>query len=289
MELRLSQQRLYSLTSIGRPLDPTWPSNRAVLILMPLAAVAGMILSLSAGAGVRSVLYSGFAFALAVFGAWALARELLPDDHVAAFVSMALGFLASISYATPGLLLLFSTLGLVRIVNRSTGLAARTSDSLLVTVLVIWVVYACHYPWFGVVAALAFFLDGILKKPLKRQWLFALICFGSMVVFVVDHDVAWWPVFVPDTLMEWIAVLVLLLFSMNLLLLKKIHTKGDTSEERLELERVKAGMAIGILAGLQGLEEMPQVVLLIATIAGLCVGIMFRRAFRSPAKGLRAA
>jgi len=289
MEPRLSQKRLYSLTSIGRPLDPSWPSNRAVLILSPLAAVAGMALSLWAGAGVRTVLYSAFAFALAVFGTWALARELLPDDHAAAFVSMALGFLACTSYATPGLLLLFSTLGLVRIVNRSTGLAARTSDSLLVTILVIWTVYACHNPWFGAVGALAFFLDGILKKPLKRQWLFALICFGSMVVFVVDYDVTWWPVFVPDTLLEWIAVLVLLLFSMNLLLLKKIHTKGDTSQERLELERVKAGMAIGILAGLQGLEEMSQVILLIATIAGLCIGIMFRRAFRSPAKGLRAA
>lgn len=283
-----NHQRLYRYTSIGRPLDPAWPSNKAVLILMPLAALVGMGLSLWADAALWPVFYGGAVFALAVFGSWAMARELMPDDQAAAFVSMALGFLASVAYSTPGLLVLFSTLGLVRIVNRSTGLAARTSDSLIVTGLVIWAVYACHSPWLGAVAALGFFLDGILKKPLKKQWVFALICIGCMVVYIVDHDVDWWPVFVPDSLLEWLAVMTLLLFSINLLVLKKVHSKGDAVHERLEPERVKAGMAIGVLAALQGLENMPQVILLIATIAGLCLGITFRRAFRSPAKGLRA-
>jgi hypothetical protein len=286
VEPGLIHQRLYRYTSIGRPLEP---GNKAVLILMPLAALVGMGLSLWAGAGLWLVFYSGAVFALSVFGSWAVARELLPDDQAAAFVSTALGFLASIAYLTPGLLVLFSTLGLVRIVNRSTGLAARTSDSLMVTGLVIWTVYACHSPWFGAVAALGFFLDGLLKKPLKKQWLFALICFGCMVVFVVDHDVEWWPVFIPDSLLEWLAVMALLLFSINLLVLKKVHSKGDAVHERLEPERVKAGMAIGVLAALQGLENMSQVILLVATIAGLCFGITFRRAFRSPAKGLRAS
>ncbi len=284
----MNHQRIYRYTAIGRPLDPAWPSNKAVLILMPVAALAGLGLSLWHGAGIWTALHSAIVFALAVFGTWALARELLPDDQVAAFVSMALGFLACIAYMSPGLLLLFTTLGLVRVLNRSTGLQARISDSVVVTLLVIWAVYASHCPWFGAVAALAFFLDGVLKKPLKRQWLFSVICFGSMVVYIVDHDVIWWPVFVPDSLLEWLAVLALLLFSMNLLLLKKVHSKGDTGHERLDLGRVKAGMAIGLLAGLQGLDSMPQVILPVASIAGLCIGITFRRAFRSPAKGLRA-
>jgi hypothetical protein len=40
---------------------------------------------------------------------------------------------------------------------------------------------------------------------------------------------------------------------------------------------------------LQGLEALPQVILLIATIGGLCIGIAFRRSFRNPVKGLRKA
>ena len=282
-------QRLYKYTAIGRPLDPAWPRNKAVLILMPVAALAGLGWSLRSGAGIWPALQDALIFALAAFGTWALARELLPDDHAAAFVSMTLGFLATMAYLTPAVLALFTTLGLVRVVNRSTGMAARSTDSLLLTGLVVWTVYASRCPWFGAVAALAFFLDGVLKKPKKRQWLFSLVCMGSMVVFIVDHDVVWWPVFVPDSLMEWVAVLVLLLFSMNLLLLKKIHSKGDNGHERLEPDRVKAGMAIGMLATLQGLDHMSQVILLVASIGGLCIGITVRRAFKSPAKGLPAS
>jgi len=276
----LNHQYLYKYTAIGRPLDPGWPSNKAVLILLPVAAFAGLGLSLFTGAGAWPALHSAIIFALAVFGCWALARELLPDDHVAAFVSMALGFLACIAFLTPGLLVLFTTIGLVRVLNRSSGLRARSSDSLMVTLLVIWAVYASQSPWFGAVAALAFFLDGVLKKPCKRQWLFSLICFGSMVVYTVDHAVTWWRVFVPDTLLEWLAVLAALLFFLHLLVVKKVDSTDDVKHERLELGRVKAGMAIGILATLQGLETMPQVILLVASIGGLCIGITFRRAFR---------
>jgi len=282
------QSRVYRYTSIGRPLDPAWPSNLAVLILTPVAAVAGFALAIWNGDGSWQAIQIAAKCALALFGSWALARELLPDDQAAAFVSMAFGSLAVLAYSQPGLLLLFATLGLVRIVNRSSGAAALTSDSLAVTGLTVWAIYSCHSPWFGFVAALGFFLDGVLKKPIRKQWFFSLICLGGMLVFIVDHDIGWWPVFVPDTLMEWLALLALLLFSMNLLLLKKVHSRGDVSHDRLEPERVKAGMAVGVLAGLQGLESMQQVILIIATIAGLCIGITFRRAFRSPAKGLRA-
>jgi hypothetical protein len=284
MEPHVTQQRLYKYTAIGRPLDPSWPSNNAVLILLPLAALTGLGWSLIAGEGIWPALHRAVIFALAVFGCWALARELLPDDHVAAFVSLALGFLAAIAFLTPGLLVLFTTIGLVRVLNRSSGLRARISDSIMVTLLVIWTVYATQSPWFGAVAALAFFLDGVLRKPCKRQWLFALICFGSMVVYIVDYDVTWWPLFVPDTLLKWLAVLAALLFFLHLVLLKKVDSRDDVKQEQLDLARVKAGMVIGVLATLQGLESMPQVILPLASIGGLCIGITFRRAFRSPVK-----
>lgn len=286
MEPQSKSQRIYRYTSIGRPLDPAWPSNKAVLILLPLAAIMGLAWSVRAGAELVPALQSAGVFALVVFGTWALARELLPDDHVAAFISMALGFLAALAFQHPGLLVLFTTLGLVRVVNRSTGLRARPSDSMVVTGMVIWTVYSSASPWFGAVAALAFFLDGVLSKPAKKQWLYSVVCFGSMVVYIVDYDVVWWRVLVLDSLLEWLAVLTLLLFSLNLVLMKKIHTKGDTDNVRLNIQRLKAGMAIAMLATLQGLQDMPQVILLVATIGGMCLGIAFRRAFRSPAKGL---
>jgi hypothetical protein len=288
METASHSHRVYRYTSIGRPLDPASPSNRAVLILMSVTAIAALVYHLQGGAGLWQACIGAVVFTLVVFGSWALARELMPDDHVAAFVSMGLAVLVAVVTPEPGLLTLFSTLLLVRVVNRSPGLPPRTTDSLLITGLVIWTIYSSASPWFGAVAALAFFLDGVLRKPLKKQWLFSLVCFGSMVVYMVDHDVIWWLVTAPDSLWEWLAVLTLLLFSLNLMLTKKIHTRGDVDNARLDLERVKAGMATGVLATLQGLGNLPQVALLVATIGGLCLGIALRRAFRSPVKGLRA-
>lgn len=280
--------RIYEFSSVARPLDPAWPSNKAVIYLLPVAAIIGFAWGVYNDSGLWAALGSAGTFALAAFGTWAMARELLPDDHAGAFVSMALGILAVMAFPSPGLLVLFATLLLARVVNRSTGLKPRGSDSMMITALVIWAVYSGDNPWFGAVAALAFFLDGVLVHPVKKQWLFALICLGTMVVYIVDHDVAWWHIVSADSLIEWLALLALFVFTLNLLLLKKVHCRGDADQNRLSLERVKAGMVVGILATLQGLDQMPGVILLVATIGGLCIGIAFRRAFRNPAKGLRA-
>lgn len=286
----MTEHRLYRYTAIGRPLDPSVGTNRAVLLALPVLAVAGAAWSFLAGEPTMgSVLERAALFALGGFGCWALGRELLPDDHAAAFVSMVLGVLTCLITESPGLLILFATLGLVRIVNRSSGLFARGTDSALVTALVIWTVYDTESPWFAAVGALAFVLDAILKRPLKRQIVYALVCLGAMVVYVVDHDVPWFSLTAPNRLPGWICVFVLVLFSLNLLLLRKVHSRGDVGGNRLEPERVKGGMAVALLATLQGIDEAGEVAFLVATIGGLCLGIAFRRAFRTSGKGLRAS
>ena len=78
---------------------------------------------------------------------------------------MALALLAALLIESPGILVVYVTLGLVRMVNRSSGLAAKRSDSIAMMVLSIVVVYSTQSPLFGAVAALAFFLDGSLKMP----------------------------------------------------------------------------------------------------------------------------
>jgi len=277
----MNNQRMHKLTSIGRPLDASWPGNRAVMVLTPLMGLSGLGWSLYGGDPLLVALGQALVFALAVFGCWALSRELLPDDHVSAFVGVVLAVITCLVSA-PGLLLLVVTLGLVRIVNRTSGLAARSSDSIALTILSIWVIYATHSPWFGMVAAAAFMLDGLLRAPLRKQWLFALFCCGGTVVYAVDHDVALMHFTAPDSLLEWVTIMVLVLFTLNMLRLKKVHAMGDVGRELLDLERVKGGMSIAILATLQGMGAMSDVLLLLATLGGLCLGLAFRRTFRSP-------
>ena len=281
----MSYHRIYKYTSIGRPLEPDYPTNKAVLILMPLAALLGALMAWLDGDQGMQILQAAISFLLIAFGSWALARELFPDDNPAAFVSMALATLAALSFDSPGILIIYATLGLVRIVNRSTGMAARKSDSIIVMLLAFWVIYGTQSPFYGAVAALAFLFDGSLKNPLRHQWVFALICFGGMIVYMVDHDVGLAYFSAPDSLIEWLSLIVLLILALDMFLLKKVRSVADLNGQPLDLSRVKGGMAVGLCAAFQGLVALENVILLVATIAGIAFGMAFRKAFQVPASG----
>ncbi len=278
----MAYHRIHKYTSIGRTLDPGFPTNKAVLMLMPLGAVIGAVSSWARGSAPADVFQQALVFVLAVFGSWALARELDPDDHLAAFISMAVAVVAALVVDSPGLLVVFATLGLVRIVNRSTGLPARKFDSILCVVLTLLVMYGSASPFYGLVAALAFMLDGSLREPLRNQWIFGLVCLGGTVVYMVDHDIGLGPVPAPGTLFEWLALLFLLIFGLNTLLLKKVFSKGDANGKVLDLNRVRGGMAVGLFAALQGLTRPESVVIIVAAIAGICIGMAFRKGFNAP-------
>lgn len=281
----MANHRIYQYTSIGRPLDPSFPTNRAVLVLIPIAAVLGAATDWYRHADPVLALQQGVLLALVAFVSWALARELDPDDNAAAFISLGSGLLVSLVLGSPGVLIAFVTLGLVRIVNRSTGLTARRADSIVLMILSIVVIYVTGSPLFGAVAALAFILDGSLKDPLRQQWVFGLICLGATIVYMVDHDISPGQARVPDTLFEWLSLLFLLIFALNILLTRKVHSKGDVNHRRLDAKRVRGGMAVGLFAAFQGINDLPEVAVIVAVIAGICVGMAFRRRFRTPVAG----
>jgi len=281
----LAYHKIYQYTSIGRPLEPEYPSNKAVMVLMPLAALLGAIAAWMGGRSGMEIVLQGGLFLLIAFASWALARELDPDDQVAAFISMAAAMYVALLVENPGILIVFTTLGLVRMVNRSTGLVARKIDSVVVLLLSLLVIYSMESPFFGIVAALAFILDGSLKEPLRQQWVFGLFCLGGTIVYMVDYDYGLAQLSMPDTLFEWLALLFLLIFALNTLLLRKVHSKADINGKRLDLNRVRGGMAVGLLAALQGIVRPDGVVIIVATIAGICIGMAFRKGFKAPVSG----
>lgn len=278
----MATYRLYQYTSIGRPLDPAYPTNRAVLILMPVAAALGAAVAWSAGADLLQLLQQALVFALVLFGSWALARELDPDDNPAAFIGMACAMVVALTVSSPGVLIVFVTLGLVRIVNRSTGLAARRLDSVVLVVLSVAVIYLTESPLFGVVAALAFILDGSLKDPLRQQWFYGLVCLGGSIVYMVDHDISLGHLSAPDALLEWLTVLFLLIFALDTALMRSVRSIGDVGGRPLDVNRVRGGMAVGLCAALQGVHSPAGVAVIVAVIAGICIGMAFRKGFRVP-------
>lgn len=281
----MANHRIYQYTSLARPLNPQRRTARAVLYLLPAAALLGAFVGWVRAQDILGALQYAAVFTLVLYGSWALAREMDPDDSPVAFISMALGVGAALLVESPGLLVVFVTLGLVRMVNRSSGLEPRRMDSIILMVLSITLIYVAETPLFGAVAALAFVLDGSLKHPVRSQWVYGFICLAGMMVYLVDHDIGFPLLHWPRTLFEWISLLFVLIFALDTLLLNKIHTRGDVNGRPLDVRRVRGGMAVGVLAALQGIgiNRPDEVVIIVATIAGLWIGIAFRKAFRLPA------
>jgi len=279
----MAYHRIYRYTSIARPPDTASPGGKILLFLVFAAAALGAALAWRGGQPVAQVLQTGVYSLLAVYGCWALARELDPDDRAAAFVSLAAGAIAVLTFDSPGILILYTTLGLVRMVNRSNGLAARKPDSFLLLALSLLVIYSSGSPLYGVVAGIAFLLDGSLREPLRHQWVFGLVCFGGTLVYTVDHDVALGQFSVPGSLFGWLAWLFLFIYALNILLLNSVKSTGDTNGKALDLARVRGGMAIGLLAAFQAMSRPGDVVLIVAVLAGICFGMAFRKGFKVPA------
>ena len=280
----MANHRIYQYTSLGRPLEPSVPAARVVIYLLPVAVLLGGIVGWFRSADFGSALQFAAVLALVLYTAWALAREMDPDDSPAAFISMAFGVLAALLVHAPGLLIVVVTLGLVRMVNRSSGLEPKRTDSVLLMVLSIWVIYASELHLFGVIAALAFFMDGSLRNPNRSQWVFGFVCLGATLVYMIDHDIGFPFMHWPRTLFEWVSLLFIFIFALDTLLLKRVRSKGDVDGIRLDVARVRGGMTVGFLAALQGISanRPEEVSVIVATLAGLCVGFAFRKAFKVP-------
>ncbi|MBT8078861.1 MAG: hypothetical protein KJO31_09780 [Gammaproteobacteria bacterium] len=246
----LKPSGIYRFTSIARPVDPRYPTNRAVLILLPILALAsaGMAAVLDLNG---SMLSAAFGTLLTGFAAWALTRELAPDDDAAAFLALALSWPAHLFLGASSVLLPFVALFLVRIVNRSTGPMARPFDTVAILGFTIWAAISLGQHLILLLAAAAFSLNATLRDPQRNHLLAAAVClavFGWLVAgafpltfgYVGLQD--WW--------------IVLLLAGANILVLAQAGEPAsvcDVFSERLDKKRVAAGLVLGFLVAFQAL------------------------------------
>ncbi len=241
---------MYRFTSIARPVDPAYLTNRALLIVLPLLAAvsAGVAWFSDTGDGPLSAAFSG---ALVAFVAWALTRELAPDYNGVAFVALAFAWVGSIAFDMRQVLLAFVALLLVRIVNRSTGLPARAFDTLSVFGFCTWAAVNLQQPLILLVASLAFALDASLARPRRLHYLAAaagLAAFGWLLIsgsnpFAGDLNGQDW------LLAGVIALGVALVVRAS----PEPVSYCDTSPDRLDRARVNAGLVIGWLLAVQTL------------------------------------
>lgn len=272
------------LSSLGRPLEPDYSTNRAVLILAPIAGLVAAVPAAMEGAGIGTILWGVVGGALAAFGAWALAREIAPEDEiVGAFLAMGLGFGAYL-LLDAALLPVFAALFYARMVNRSTGPAATGVDSMLVTVVALFAAWRAGSPWPAAAGAAAFVLDAVLAPGHARQWLFAGVCVAGAVVLtsagLAPRVVPVQPDLVPRAIGTIVIVGTIALIAGT----RSCDVRCDRTGEPIRVARVRGAQVTALLtalawaaAGTRGVEEGA---LVWAVLAAAALGAGWRRLAR---------
>jgi uncharacterized membrane protein YjjP (DUF1212 family) len=240
--------RLRDITALGRPIDPRFPTNRAIAVLALVVAIAGTFFRLLSGAALLESALWGMGAGLVVFLTWALGRELDPDHGLSAFVGAGLVLIPLLLLDTPSLLLTFWLLLLLRVVNRTAGLPARPLDSLAVLGLGAWLTWQGYW-MAGLVTAAAFLLDGLLSPPLRIHRFVSGLAFVATLVLSIFHG---------DMTMESgatvavavSAALVAGLFVVVIVTSREVQAVGDVTGEPLNPRRVQAGQILALLTAL---------------------------------------
>ena len=122
---------VYRFTSIARPIDPSYLTNKILLYILPVVGLVNAALAMFTDLGVAP-LPAAINGVLVALVAWALTRELAPDFVEAAFVALAIAWLSNLAFGTSQVLPVFATILLLRVVNRSTGLPLTWFDTISV-------------------------------------------------------------------------------------------------------------------------------------------------------------
>jgi hypothetical protein len=268
--IRGKQMKVSDLTGVGRPLDMKYPTNRAVAICsLVFAAAAAAVLGVR-GDRFLDVILGGLNAGLAIFLAWALCRELDPDNPLSAFVSAGLAaagfFLAEVRPEVRPevrVLILFWFVLVLRTVNRTTGTPVKWWDSLFILGFSGYLMWSRGNWVYGASVSAVFFLDGSLSEPNKRQFFFGSASLGLTGLWLMSGGTMW-------RMAELGAFLLLPLllpgcFFVPLFLWSgEIRSTGDASGKPLHPGRVRASQAaalfaltqIGLWRGIEGMAEL---------------------------------
>ncbi|UGV41653.1 hypothetical protein J7W08_05035 [Methanococcoides orientis] len=235
------------ITSINRPLDPAYPTNRLIIWIFVIVLVVASLFHLSLNNTIIISMIYGITGGTSIFLVWAISREVDPDHDIAAFVPVILSFIPVVVFGIHPVLPLLWLLLLLRIVDRSTGLKARPFDTISVLLLSLFLTY--QLTWiFGIITTTAFFLDSRASSPNQIHLVASILMLVVSVFSIFEGN----STAIEDiTLIEITALLsMVILFIPSILDSRKLKSKGDMTGESLDTLRVKMGKILLIVTAI---------------------------------------
>ena len=233
------------VSTIGRPVDPDYPTNRAIGLITIAAMAAGFVYRLILGARFLPSLGWGISAGLSVFLTWALARELDPDHDLAAFVAAAVALVGTFYWAAPMLGFAFWVLLVVRLINHTTGRSASLLDTLGVVLVGAWLTYRGNWG-VGLLTTLALAADASLPRGKQRQWVLAGVSGVLALTAALRGDGLW-----PAEGIRWVplnaAVVLAALFVWVILDTDHMESVCDQTPDKMDPVRIRAGQILSLL------------------------------------------
>ena len=234
------------ISSIGRPLDFNYKTNKAIVIITTITIMFGFVLSILKEFTIPNVILSGVSFGITFFVSWAISREIDPDNSISAFIGLIPLFIILFFWIETNIIILFWLLISLRIINRTTGLPARIFDSGLLFVISVLMSYF-YSPIFGLLSAIVFLFDAKLIDGQKFQLIFAsLSLFLSIIFFTINNKVFVLPIFSMLQLLGILAITIGFLFIPYYT--KTVKSKGDQNDKPLSVSRIRAGQIFALFS-----------------------------------------
>lgn len=230
-------------SSLFRAYDLSLRRNRLVLALAAAGIAAGYFLSEGTFAA-RAI--QGLTGGGTVFGAGALAKELVPDREDAAVPAALIALPFAAIAPLIGLIALFWVIGGMRFLNRTAGLRPKATDTLVLLIAAAFLAWRVS-PLFGFLVGSLLALDGLLPDGRRAQ-----LAVGMVMLITAG----WWlivaqpnPIPLPPT---YIAIILVIAIGFIPIILNsfQITAVGDATDTPLSPLRIQTGQAFALGAGL---------------------------------------
>jgi hypothetical protein len=236
------------ISSIGRPLDFNYKTNKVIAIITGLNIIIGFLLSILTQIDLTIAIIQGLSFGITFFVSWAITREIDPDNSLSAFIGLIPLFLILFFWFETNILFLFWLLISLRIINRTTGLPASIFDSAMFFVFSLTLSYF-YNPIFGFLTAGVFLFDTKLIDGQRFQLFFAsLSTFLSIIIIILINQTFELSAFSDLQLISIITIATLFVFIPYFT--RDVKSKGDITNKQLSLSRIRAAQFFALFAAL---------------------------------------
>lgn len=245
---------IHKFSALARPVEPKYPTNLAVIVLLPVIATGLFAWLTFGGMPLASAVNAALLGMLAAFLTWALGREMDPDHNATAFIALALTVvLAGLGYSF-NLLTLGALMFAVRLANRTVGPQAKVGDIITLVLLNLGAVLIDGAWWMPFVSTIALVFDELQERSNLPQRLAipAMIIIGVQAFFVGDGV----SLAAMDSLVRgWVVTVtvITLMAGGAIWNLPELRSVMDVPQTPCDRRRIQAGMVLILLGGLASL------------------------------------